>query len=376
MVTNEQKQRVWQAYHDRKPIRVPVNLDTNVRVVLLDERFNPHGWTFQEYFSDAQVLAQVQLAWMDYKAEYLSQFCDVAAGRPTNFRLYTDVQNIYDAAYFGCPVNFRDGQVPDIEPILTGENKNRIFDFDIDHPLDNPFIKQCLARHEGLVREARKISIPGLEVKVAPFEMGWDGPLTIAVQLRGQEILTDMIEDPDYAVRLMEFIQRGAIIRTRALAALAGVDCFTGPGGGMADDSIAMISTDMYQELIMPLHRQWYDLYGPGPHGVHLCGDATRHFDTLHRELNVCSFDTGFPVNHGALRRELGDEVEIFGGVEVGILISGTADEVYQRAKGILQSGIMSGGRFILKEANNLPPCCPDANLAAMYKACLDHGNY
>ena len=36
----------------------------------------------------------------------------------------------------------------------------------------------------------------------------------------------------------------------------------------------------------------------------------------------------------------------------------------------------MTGGRFILREANNLPPCCPEANLAAMYQACLDFGRY
>jgi hypothetical protein len=36
----------------------------------------------------------------------------------------------------------------------------------------------------------------------------------------------------------------------------------------------------------------------------------------------------------------------------------------------------MEGGRFVLKEANNLPPRCPEANLVAMYQACLDHGNY
>jgi hypothetical protein len=36
----------------------------------------------------------------------------------------------------------------------------------------------------------------------------------------------------------------------------------------------------------------------------------------------------------------------------------------------------MAGGKFILKEGNNLPPCVPEANLAAMYQCCLDHGNY
>jgi len=36
----------------------------------------------------------------------------------------------------------------------------------------------------------------------------------------------------------------------------------------------------------------------------------------------------------------------------------------------------MEGGRFILREANNLAPRTPEANLDAMYRCCLDCGNY
>jgi len=184
------------------------------------------------------------------------------------------------------------------------------------------------------------------------------------------------LEDPEYAVRLMDFIQRGAEIRNRVLAAEAQQNAFTPPSGFLADDSIQLISPEMYKELILPLHRRWYDLAGEGPHSMHLCGDATRHFPTIHEELNVCSFDTGFPVDHGALRKALGPDVEIIGGPEVSLLLTGTAEEVYQRTKDILQSGVMEGGRFILREANNLPPCCPQENLAAMYRCCLENGNY
>jgi hypothetical protein len=49
---------------------------------------------------------------------------------------------------------------------------------------------------------------------------------------------------------------------------------------------------------------------------------------------------------------------------------------VYDRTVEILRSGIMEGGRFILREGNNLPPCCPEENLSSMYQACLDHGAF
>ena len=46
------------------------------------------------------------------------------------------------------------------------------------------------------------------------------------------------------------------------------------------------------------------------------------------------------------------------------------------RTRDILTSGIMEGGRFILRDANNLAPRTPEANLAAMYRACLERGRY
>ena len=109
---------------------------------------------------------------------------------------------------------------------------------------------------------------------------------------------------------------------------------------------------------------------------MHLCGDVQRHLPTIARELNVKSFDTGYPVDFARLRGEVGDDVEIQGGVRVTDLVSGTPGEVRAGARAILESGIMRGGRFIMKEANNMPPRTPVANIAALYEAVREHGRY
>ena len=147
-----------------------------------------------------------------------------------------------------------------------------------------------------------------------------------------------------------------------------------------AEEQIEMVSTELaqtYEELVLPFHRAWYEMWSvEGPHSMHLCGDATRHFPTIHEKLHVNHFDTGYPVDHGWLRRTLGKDVEILGGPESFLLLEGTSEQVYSRTREILESGIMEGGRFILREANNLPPNCPEENLAAMYNCCQEHGNY
>ena len=60
----------------------------------------------------------------------------------------------------------------------------------------------------------------------------------------------------------------------------------------------------------------------------------------------------------------------------MALLLGGTAEDVFERTRQILTSGVMAGGRFVLREGNNLPPGCPEENLAAMYRCCLEHGNY
>jgi len=373
--SNQEKQAVWQAYRGRRPTRVPVTYGVNARMVLLDPAWNPKAVTYQEYVTDADAAIEIQLRFMEYKCEFLHRYCDHPVGPPETVEFYVDNQNTYDSQYFGAPLAFRDGQVADAEPYLAGAGKDRIFDVDIDRPMDNPFIKTCLARYEALRKAAERLSYRGLSFTVRPPLMGFDGHFTIAVNLRGHELLTDLYEDPDYVRRLMEFIHRGVVARTRALAEAFGRKAFEGPAG-FADDSIALISTAMYRQRVLPLHRAWYALWSGAPHAIHLCGDATRHFPTIRDELNVKSFDTGFPVDHGALREALGDDVEILGGPEVALLLDGRPEDVAARTRAILASGVMRGGRFVLREANNLAPRTPEANLAAMYRTCLDGGTY
>ena len=375
--TNDEKEALWQAYRDRRPTRVPVTYGVNPRVVLLDPAWNTSGVTFEEYTRDPAATIEMQLLFMKYTTEMLHRYCDRPIGRPKTFEFYVDNQNTYDSQYFGAPAFFHDGQVADVRPYLADGDKHRVSDIDVERPLDNPFIRDCLARHEALTAAVAKLPAGGVEYSVRPLLMGFDGALTIAVNLRGPEMLSDLYLDGDYAVRLMTFLQAGAAIRNRALAERFGRQAFEGKCGGYADDSVALISTEMYERLVLPLHRAWYAQWSvEGPHSMHLCGDATRHFPLIHRELRVDSFDTGYPVDHGALRAALGPDVEICGGPEVQLLLDGAPDDVYARTRDILTSGVMEGGRFILREANNLPPAVPEANLAAMYRACLEHGDY
>jgi uroporphyrinogen-III decarboxylase len=373
--TDAEKERVWQDYRDHKPSRVPVLLVVNPRTYILDPEANVKGITMEQAQTDPRTHVETDLAWELHNRRTLHRYCDLPTELPDVWQVFHCVYNIFEAAFFGAEVRYPPGQVPVTEPFLDDDNKRSIFEVDIEHPLEHGFFKECLDFQREMERISEGYTFEGRPVRVAPFVPWTDGPLTVACNLRGLAHISDLIEDPEYADKLMAFINRAAIIRRDAFAEYWGDR--VRPSNDLADDSCALISVDMYRERIMPLHRAFYEA---GPKGVersmHLCGDATHLFPTMHEQIGVTRFDTGYPVDHGRLRRSLGPEVEISGGVEAHLLLSATADEVYERAKEILQSGVMEGGRFVMRDANNLPPGCPEENLEAMYAATLDYGRY
>jgi len=195
----------------------------------------------------------------------------------------------------------------------------------------------------------------------------------------GPDILLLIAEEPEKAKRLFWKMTRDIYARNCYLRQYAGLP-ETSDNTWWADDSIQLISTDTYRALLLDANK-WYvnTITGGNPAAkvcCHLCGDATRHFKTIADNIRTTTFDTGFPVNFGALRRELGPEIAIMGGPHVATLQNGTAQQCYEETRRILTSGVCEGGRFILRDGNNLPPLCPKENLQAVYAACLEFGNY
>jgi uroporphyrinogen-III decarboxylase len=84
--------------------------------------------------------------------------------------------------------------------------------------------------------------------------------------------------------------------------------------------------------------------------------------------LGCYEFETGFPIDFGAIRAQLGPEVTIHGGPDIMLLRDGTPAKVAARTRQILESGVLEGGKFVLREGNNLASRTPFENLDAMYQ--------
>ncbi|MBN1488773.1 MAG: hypothetical protein JXA69_02555 [Phycisphaerae bacterium] len=375
---NAEQQRAWDAFHAGRPVRVPVRISANPRMILLDPARNADRITFEQYTADADIMLRVQLAfqyWFRHEVWF-----DHEMGLPTDgWDVYVDFQNVYEAAWLGSPVHFPADNCPYAGSLLDEDGKNRLFDRGIPDPFDDG---GWMRRNWDFYAAWQERQRQGFEYQGRPIHsvslagLGTDGPFTLAVELRGEAACLDLILDPEYAHRLLTYLTEATIVRLRAYRERLGLP-IRGRDFTFADDSIAMISADHFREFVLPCHRRLVETFwnGEGELMVHLCGDASRHFPVLAETLGVTAFDTGFPIDLQQVREQLGPDILLQGGPTVSRLRDGPIRQIEDETRSLL-NGPVKNGRFILCEANNLAPGTPPEHVRAMYEMARKHGHY
>jgi Uroporphyrinogen decarboxylase (URO-D) len=394
---NAENERLWDDFDLGRPSRVPVILGTNTRYYLLSPAANPDGLTFSRYHGDPDTMLQAQARFADWDRHNILR--DAELGLPADgWDVRVDFQNYYEAAWLGCPIEYVDGQVPDTTPAFADDARKReVFDLR-PGPWSGIMALNLEYYQHMLRRQAEGFEYRGRPIRAVSLNaLGTDGPFTVACNIRGAtEICLDLYVDPGYARELLGFITEATIARIRAYREFLG-EPVVRPSFGWADDSIQNLSTDLYAEFVLPCHRKLVAAFAdpsaepfepastirprkapPIRHNsIHLCGDATRHFPLIQRELNVQSFDTGYPIDFGAVRKALGPGAQISGGPRVELLLAGSPESIRDEVRRILQdTGVTDGRRFVLREANNLAPHTPLESLRAMYEAAREYGRY
>ena len=386
---NEEQAAVWSAYHDGSPLRVPVSMAAGASLILLEPALNPRGYTFRDYFNDPAVMFEVQLQAQYWVAHNLPG--DHLLGLPEEWTIAPHFENVTDAAWLGAPLHYYDKDgTPATLPILPDSHKHLLFDRGIPDPFSG-ILATGQHHYEYFLERAARETFHGRPIKVTEFFQGFssDGPFTNACTLRGAtDFCVDLYDDPDYARELLAYIVEATLTRRKAWCDYYGMPPSRG-GLWLPDDSIAMLSCDAYRDWVLPHHQRLSFTYREPDQSinVHLCGDASRHFRLMRDELVVSLFDTGYPIDHGKIRRELGPKVTIQGQVESSLLLYGTADEVAAETGRILHSGVMEGGKFIftagiLGGSGWLAPCAGDAsrtpldNLWVLYDTVRMEGRY
>ena len=370
---NAEVQTVWDAFNAGKPVRTPVIVGVTTRYFIDNPSANPEGIDFRSYTEDVDLMFDTQLRFAAWSARNILQ--DAQLGLPDKWVVSVDFQNYWESAWFGCEVEYFHGNVPDTRPAFT-DNPESVMDAGIPDPFGG-IMARGLEYHERFAERAANETFLDRPIEVFHpwYGTGGNGIMTLASSLFGPDfVCAAMAEDPDRIHRLFRFLNQATIRRMKAWRELTGVPV-PEDGFGYMDDSIAMISLPTFKRCVLPYLKEVYDTFGTGKdHACHSCGNAARHFPALRDECRVSNFDTGFPVDFGKLRKELGPGVRINGGPHIELLRTATPEQVREECVRILRSGVLEGGLFVLREGNNLAPGTPLENTEAMYRAGREHG--
>ena len=369
---NEEVSKVWENFNNGNPIRVPVVARISSCWAICDERLNPKHISFREYTDNPRLMFEKQ-AELRHFIRFNIPFDQQMGPIDQGYRVLVDSQNYHESAWLGADVVFSGRNIPFAKPILNDDNKNMLFHKGFPDPFGGIMAKE--REYYELFKEyARDYVLDGQRVDpdLIGTNGGWtDGPFTLACNVRGTEnFCIDLYEDPEFADQLLEFLTEAAIMRIKAWRKYLGQP-LKNKAYGFADDSMQLLSTKQYAERVMPYHKRLIEeLAYPGASlSIHLCGDATHHFKFLHDELNVMSFDTGFPVDHARIAKELGPEVRIYGGPAAKLFVSATPEQIANETTRIVSSVMPLTKNYVMCEGHNVPPNTPIENIAAMYEA-------
>ncbi len=374
---NREVKILWEDFYAGTPERIPMTIGVNPRFWLLDPNYNTKGITFKDYFGDPEIMWNVQLRFAKLAAFEI--FFDHEMGVPENgWAVNVDFQNTFEAPWLGCEIHYPEDNVPATVPYLHEDNKYELLEKGVPDPFSG--LMRTAKEYYEIFREKgeKGFVYEGAPVSVNRVMDGTDGPFTIACNLRGtEEFCVDLYEDTEYALQLMGLITEATIQRIKAWRKFEGLP-EKSAGIWFADDSTALLSLECYKEFVLPFHKKLVSELSTQDTGnqIHLCGDASHLFKTYQDELGCTKFDTGFPVNHGELVKELGPEAVVYGGPRIQLLQNGTKEAVAAEVKRIIRQVKPLTKKFVLRDANNLAPLTPLENVKAMYAAVREYGRF
>ena len=354
---NREVRQVWEALEKGSPIRVPVLWRIPAHAMewaVYRSGLNRWNCTLYDLMEDFDLAWEVNLFMQRWLRGNVNPLCDLEMGLPEEWEGPSYPHDTLEAAWLGAPLD-RSSEVPRVIPVLS-EDPQFLLEKGIPHPLKDGVMAKVVQFYGYCDDRRRREDYLGRPVgRCQMRSMTTHGPFTLFCALRGaQRVCLDIYTNPHYFHQMMEFITGAILTRIRAVASFAGISLPTSGWCNASDDSICLLSAQLYREHVMPYHRRIYwELGGDGPHGIHLCGAVQHLIPIIAEELNVRLFETGFPVDLGELRKKVGPHVRFRGNIHGEILRSGPPELIKRSVAKILNSGVMHGGQFVFTDGGH-----------------------
>lgn len=190
-------------------------------------------------------------------------------------------------------------------------------------PLPGSVLKHSLVK--DLEKQIQEIgeTHPGLRV-IPPFF--WDesgratlhGIITTSLKLTGDNIMIIMMNNPDLAHAIHQWIVDAYVILTRHFAVLGNLDISSVHVGECAG---TMISSELYEDFVVPYISQLGNKLGPVR--LHSCGISDHLIESTSHIQNLKIIDTGSGTSVKKIREIMGKEFEINVFPPLDVLVAG-----------------------------------------------------
>lgn len=198
----------------------------------------------------------------------------------------------------GCEVRYGEATPPEV---VCARREG--FDIDVEAAFESPAFRRLVKLIEDL--KTRHGFVCG--------DVNWGGVLNLAMDLKGEDVLVDMMCEPEacrrYFNAIAEVVERFFTFvfsetGTTSVSVNRLVRFLEKPVFLHSECSHTMISEDCYREFLMPIDIRWANAHQP--FGIHHCGKDPHRFAKCYAELPRLDFlDVGWGGDLAALRAAL-----------------------------------------------------------------------
>ena len=267
---------------------------------------------------------------------------------------------------FGCPIHIDTAGQPVNAGIALQDPESEIPELDKsrirEKLLDNEFFRNMLRQCRNVKQRVgdRKYLIGDI---AAPFTMA-------AVMVGTQDFIMLMLDEPELVTQLIDFTTH---VSAEVFHLLHENGCdIAFPADPVASGNL--ISQAMYEEWALPALENLKQMLPEYKYFfAHICGASGARVSAL-RDAGVRAFSCDWSVDLETALCDADGKMAIFGNINpAGVLLSGTADEVYAEATGRIQTA--KGRPYILATGCDMGADTPLENVKMLLKACKDLAN-
>ena len=320
----ERRKRI--AFSFREPDRVPIRI--SVAGPYFAHLFD---YSIKDYYTNREVMVDAQLKSLPWRFEVLKD-------DNKEYGIILDLGIIYEGLFFNCPIKYSDLSTPRPLPIL--KSIKDIENLKIPDPASHSGVNWVWKEVEKVKRilQKRRVKLPfsGAYFKIHP-------PLSAACSIMDPtDVYTLMYTDPrivfllfdklfEAFCRLLDYSDKRNGIRRR-------------DNIGLADDSSAFISAEMYRKFVLPYNRRIYQRYGRRVRSLHADGPNDHLFSILANEIKLTFMDIGGFSSLEAAVKAMKGKVVIHGGLNGKDLYQGLTEETKQKVKEAIRLAAPGGG--------------------------------